>query len=210
MHRKASQYALNDIFNADEFGLSYQAALIRTNGPARLDGMKVIKEMLNFLVFDNANCTEKYLLIVIGHSKHPRCFGSLSPTERGFDYHSNSEAWMNTELFFEWLHRFFCCIGKISKRKVLLLLDNAHCHGSIARLPELPNVSFLFSPKRTMSRLQPMDASVINALKNRYRSRIYDRVLDLLEGDNTCRLYQVDILPAVECMFDIWTKLILL
>ena len=37
LHQKTSQYALNDIFNADEFGLFYQAAPIRTIGPARLD-----------------------------------------------------------------------------------------------------------------------------------------------------------------------------
>ena len=204
--QKASEYALNDIFNADEFGLFYQAAPIRTIGPARLDGRKVRKERLTFLVCANADGTEKYPLMVIGRSKHPRCFGFLSPTQRGFGYHSNSKDWMNTELFFEWLHRFDCYIGKTANRKVLLLLNNAPCHGSIARLPELSNVSVKFSPKRTTSRLQTMDAGVIAALKMRYRSRLHDLALDLLEGDDTCKLHQADILRAVESMSDIWDK----
>ena len=105
------------MFNADEFGRFYQAAPIRTIGPARLDGRKVRKERLTFLVCTNADGSEKYPLMVIGRSKHPRCFGSLSPTKRGFDYHSNSKAWMNTELFCEWLHRFDCYIGKTNNRK---------------------------------------------------------------------------------------------
>ena len=101
LRQKTAQYAVNDIFNADEFGLFYQAAPIRTVGPARLDGQKVRKERLTFLVCADADGTEKYPLVAIGCSKHPRCFGSLSPTKRGFGYHSNSKAWMNTELLFE-------------------------------------------------------------------------------------------------------------
>ena len=37
--------------------------------------------------------------MVIERSKHPRCFGSLGSTERGFDQYSNSKAGMNPELF---------------------------------------------------------------------------------------------------------------
>ena len=144
--------------------------------------------------------------MVIGSSKHPRCFGYLGPTERGFDYHSNSKVWMNTELFFEWLHRFYCYIGKTANRKAFHLLNSAPCHGSIAHLPVLSNFSVLFLPKRITSRLQPMDAWVITALKRRYRSKLYESALDLMDGDDTCKLQHVDILRAVEWMSDIWDK----
>ena len=116
LRQKPSQYALNYIFIADEFGLLYQDAPIRTIRPARLDGRKVRKERLIFLVCANADGSAKYPLMVIGHSKHPWRFGSMGPTERGFDYHSNSKVWTNTELFFEWLHRFDCYIGKTANR----------------------------------------------------------------------------------------------
>ena len=40
LRQLASQYALNDIFNADEFGLFYAAAPTKTIGPAPLPGKK--------------------------------------------------------------------------------------------------------------------------------------------------------------------------
>ena len=92
------------------------------------------------------------------------------------------------------------------KTTALLLLDNATFLGSIARLPEFSNVSVLFLSKRTTSRLQPMNSGVIATLKRRYRSRLYEPALDFMEGDDTCKLYQVDILRAVKWMYDIWVK----
>ena len=132
------------------------------------------------------------------------------PTERGFDHHSNLKAWMGTELFFEWLHRFDCYIRNTDHRKELLLLDNAPCHGSIARLPELSHVSVLFLPKRTKSRLQPMNAGVIAALKRSYRSRLYGHTLNLMDCDDKYKLCQVDILCASNGCLIFGKKLVLL
>ena len=50
------------------------------------------------------------------------------------------------------------------------------------------------------------DAGVIAALKTKYRSRLYERALDLMERDDTCKLYRVDVLRAFEWMSDIWGK----
>ena len=51
-----------------------------------------------------------------------------------------------------------------------------------------------------------MDVGVIAALRERYRSEIYERALDSLGSDDTCKLYQVDVLRVVKCMPDIWAK----
>ena len=87
--QKASQYALNDTLNDKKFGLFYQTAPTRTIIPARLDGRKFRKERLTFLVCAYADGTKKYPLMVMRRFKSHRCFGSLWPTERGFDNHSN-------------------------------------------------------------------------------------------------------------------------
>ena len=42
--QEASQYALNEIFNAEEFGLFYEAAPILIIAPAILDRRKVRKQ----------------------------------------------------------------------------------------------------------------------------------------------------------------------
>ena len=96
LRQKTSQHALNDILNAIEFDLFYQAAPIRTIGIVRLNRRKLRTERLTFLVSANADSTENYQLMVIGRSKHSRFFSSLGLLERGFDHHSNSGARINT------------------------------------------------------------------------------------------------------------------
>ena len=47
---------------------------------------------------------------------------------------------------------------------------------------------------------------VIAALKGRNRRRIYKRALDLLKNDEICKMYQFDVLHAVERMSDVCDK----
>ncbi len=114
---------------------------------------------------------------------------------------------MNTLSFFEWQGRFDSYIGRTRNKRVVLLLDNASCHGSNTNTPVLSNVTVIFLPKRTTSRLQPMDAGVIADIKRRYRIRKYERALDLMEGDDTYKLYQVNVLTAIEWMHEIWNEI---
>ena len=51
-----------------------------------------------------------------------------------------------------------------------------------------------------------IDAGVIAAVKTRYVSRLYERALYLMERDDTCKLYQVDVLRAFEWVSDMWDK----
>ena len=51
-----------------------------------------------------------------------------------------------------------------------------------------------------------MQAGVIAALKRRCMSRVYERALDLLWGDDTCKLYQFDVRNGVVGMSDISEK----
>ena len=46
-------------------------------------------------------------------------------------------------------------------KKFVLLIDNAACHGRIDDSPESSNVKVVYLPKRTTSRIQPLDASII-------------------------------------------------
>ena len=51
-----------------------------------------------------------------------------------------------------------------------------------------------------------MYASVIAALKRRYRSGLHERASDLMEGGNTFKLYLIDVTCAVEWISDIMDK----
>ena len=41
--------------------------------------------------------------MIIGKSLKPRCFKNISPGARGFYYCNNEKAWMNAELFEEYV-----------------------------------------------------------------------------------------------------------
>ena len=54
-----------------------------------------------------------------------------------------------------------------------------------------------------------MYASVIAALKRRYRTGLHERPLDLMEGGDTCKLYLIDVIHAVEWISGIRDKFFL-
>lgn len=118
-----------------------------------------------FLVCVKADRTEKLSVMVISLSRHPKLFGPSAFIERGFDCHSNSKAWMNTELFFEWLHRFGYYIRKTENRMELVFPGNIPYNGYSSSLPESSNITVQFLPKSTKSRLQPVDAGFGTGLK---------------------------------------------
>ena len=101
----------------------------------------------------------------------------------GFDYHANRKSWMTTELFVSWLYRFSSFISRSNpQRRVILLLDNCSAHGSAESLPNLSNVDYQFLRPNTTSKLQPLDAGIIAALKTRYREKQYDHALDCIDA----------------------------
>ena len=83
--------------------------------------------------------------------------------------------------------------------KALLLLDNAPAHPSTGVLQtEDGTIKCLFLPPNTTSLVQPMDKSVLENLKRRYRKELLKKLLlaDESSGD----------LSEVSC-FDFWKRL---
>lgn len=133
-------------------------------------GRKKDKTRLTYLACANADGSEKIPLLCIDRAHKPRPFKKKTGQELGFDYHNNQKAWMTSVLFFDWLRRLSGYVTSSDiTRKVLLLLDNCSAHGSAQSLPFLDNVEVLFLPPNTTSRLQPLYAGIIAAIKARYR-----------------------------------------
>ena len=94
-----ARYQLEDIFNADEFGLFYKALLSKyfhfqgkrcsggKHSRVRLTGMAVSNTLGEF---------------VIGKSASPRCFKHVRNLP--CSYRSQKKAWMDGTLYEEWLH----------------------------------------------------------------------------------------------------------
>lgn len=60
---------------------------------------------------------------------------------------------------------------KISKKKILLFLDNAPSH----YLPSLSNIEIKTFRANMTAEAQPMDRGIIQAVKLRYRTRLMER-----------------------------------
>ena len=163
-----------DIYNGDEFGLFWRLLPNRTykvlNNKFKT-GSKG-KERVSVFVCANRTGTDKRKLLVIGKSQRPRCFRNK---KLPVIYRNNTNSWMTSELFIEYLMNFNNQM-KSENRKIALIIDNCPSHPFI----ELSNIKLIFLPPNTTSVLQPMDAGVIHSLKSKYRVMLCKKLLALM------------------------------
>ena len=64
---------------------------------------------------------------MIGKSLNPRCFKNFNKSALPVIYQANPKAWMQSDIFIEWL-KYFDNYFRIKNKKILLLIDNAGSH----------------------------------------------------------------------------------
>ena len=155
-----SNYKLENIFNADEFGLFSQCLPDKTYHleAEKCSGGKKSKVRLTGMAAASA-VGEKLPMFVIWKSKNPRCFKNVKhlPCE----YKSQKKSWMNSEIFEEWVRKLDRKF-RADDRNVALIIDNCPAHPSIS---DLTSVQLVFLPPNTTSIPQPMDQVSYAALK---------------------------------------------
>ena len=67
----------------------------------QMSGKKSSKFRITVGFLCNADGSEKWPIFFIGKSKKPRCFGKITPQQRGFYYRNNKTAWMTSAYFEE-------------------------------------------------------------------------------------------------------------
>ena len=147
-----SNYSLADIYNADEFGLFYQALPSKTMHfkDEKCVGGKCNKQRLTGLAAGN-DLGQKLSMFIIGKANKPRCFKNLKHLP--YRYRGQKKSWMDSDLFEEWVReqdRKFEC----ENRKILLIVDNCPAHPQIGSLKA---IEMCFLPPNTTSITQPMD-----------------------------------------------------
>ncbi|XP_065650656.1 tigger transposable element-derived protein 4-like [Hydra vulgaris] len=190
-------YKLENIFNADEFGLFYQCLPNKTYHLSREKcfGGKNSKVRLTGIAAGSAT-GEKLPMFVIGKSKNPRCFRHIK--QLPCTYKNQLKSWMTGDLFTEWvmkLDSFF----RAQDRKVALLVDNCSAHPHIEGLS---NINLIFFPPNTTSVLQPMDQGVIRSLKAHYRHKIVRLCIKAV--DNNEPMPKISILQAMKDLVSSW------
>ena len=192
-----SRYPLENIFNADEFGLFYQCL---PNKTLHLKGEKCScgkhsKIRLTGLAAGNAY-GERLPMFVIGKANKPRYFKGVRNLP--CRYRAQRKSWMTAELFEEWvreLDRKFSA----AKRKIALIIDSCTAHPHVE---QLASIELIFLPPNTTSHTQPMDQGVIRALKAKYRSLAVRKLIAALEKKNP--VPTISILSAMVMLEKAW------
>ncbi|XP_046750601.1 tigger transposable element-derived protein 6-like [Diprion similis] len=191
-------YEPQDVFNADDTALFYKCLPDKTltfkNEKCR--GGKHSKERVTLLLAANMTGTDKLKPPFIGKSKKPRCFAGCNSFP--MDYTANKKAWMNAELFKEWLIKIDNQMKK-AKRKIFLFMNNCTAHNIIPASLQCVKVQFL--PPNTTSKLQPLDQGIIKNFKTLYRKEVVRQIVsDIEDGKKT----SIDILQAMRMADESW------
>ncbi|XP_042315488.1 jerky protein homolog-like [Sceloporus undulatus] len=176
----------DQIFNCDETGLNYKllpSKSLASRTEATAPGYKHSKERLTILACSSASANLKMDLVLIGKSKNPRAFKSISKTVLPVKYYSQKSAWMSREIFKEcFFKEFVPSTEKFLRdndhpRKAVLLLDNAPTHPDAEELQD-GNIKAMFLPPNVTAICQPMDQGVLETLKRNYRRKLPSTLIE--------------------------------
>ena len=142
-----SRYDLQQIFNADEFGLFYQMLPTNTyhTKGERCAGGKFSKVRLTRLAAGNA-LGEKLPMFVIGKSVTPRCFKGVKSLP--CQYKAQKKAWMDSDIFTGYVKKLDAKF-ETEGRKIVLIIDNCPAHPEVTGLKA---VELVFLPPNTASK----------------------------------------------------------
>ena len=197
-----ARYKPKDVFNADESGLFWRLLPDKTLAfkGEKCFGGKKSKERITFLVCANMDGSEKRPLFTIGRFQKPRCFAGVKsiPTK----YAANKKAWMNAELFRDWLTAFDKDMLS-QKRKVLLIVDNCTAHDK--SLP-LKATELLFLPPNATSKLQPLDQGIIQNVKVHYRTAHLLELIAHIDAGLASNDFKISLLDSLMMLKRAWDK----
>ncbi|XP_044311435.1 jerky protein homolog-like [Varanus komodoensis] len=206
------------LYNCDETGLNYKmlpTKMLASKKEAAAPGYKKSKERVTILACSNATGNHKLKLTLIGKSKKPRAFKKLKNRESLPLYYTHQKkAWMNSEIFKTWFqNEFVPTVEKHLKennlpRKAVLLLDNAPSHPATDELTD-GDIKALFLPPNVTAVFQPMDQSVLETLKKKYRWRLLSSLISAIDNNEDCvtTLKKIDMLDVIRWLAEAWEEI---
>ncbi|XP_023223549.1 tigger transposable element-derived protein 1-like [Centruroides sculpturatus] len=181
-------YLADQVFNADETGLSWEKMPSRTyisKNEKTAPGFKVSKDRITLLLCSNASGDFITKPMLIHRSLNPCSMKQCNNYDLPVYWRDNKKAWMTGHLFKNWFHNCFVpdVENYLKKKnlafKVLLILDNAPSHPIDLNHS---NVEIAFLPGNTTSLLQPLDQGIIAAFKSYYIRKSFELILEKINS----------------------------
>lgn len=164
------------------------------------DGKKS-KERLTVGLGVNCTGSEKLTPIVIGKFKQPRCFKNVKNLP--VVYEANRTAWMTGNICYEYFAKLDERMTS-EGRKILMMMDSCPAHPK-EELKKLKSIKFMYFPKNSTSRLQPLDLGIIKNVKLHYKNRLVESMIEHLDRFNNLDGYaQPTVLDAILTLNDVW------
>lgn len=177
----------DQVFNCDETGLYWRLLPNETladNSEKQGKNFKSSKDRVTLMATANASGDFRLPLVFIHKKAKPRCFANVTMSALPVHYYSQRCAWMDKGIFSDWFFKHFVPLVKdylTSKSlpiRAVLLMDNAPSHPAIENLlTEDGSIRCLFLPRNVTSLIQPMDRSILENMKCRYKRNLLQRLL---------------------------------
>ncbi|KAF4322073.1 hypothetical protein BBO99_00003543 [Phytophthora kernoviae] len=145
------------------------------------------------------DASEKLEPIVI-HSQEQIDVDKMDLSKVPVRVYANDQAWMTRYNFEDWLQNFNLVM---EGRQVLLLVDNAPCHGTQV---ELSNVRVYFLPPNSPEHLQPMRAGIMDQFKLQVKLKGVQWMLDQQRASAYSGLPagKMDLVTVVQLIVQSW------
>ena len=139
-------------------------------------------------------------------SKKPCCFKRTYAASKlkQVSYIADAKSWMQIDVLEKVLEKLNY-IMKLKNRNVLLFLDNEPVHPENL-VGKYSNIKIVFLP--TISRLQPLDAGIIENFKVKYRKKLLRHVIARISNDRSASdiAKEVGILQAITWVVAAWKE----
>ncbi|KAL4096550.1 hypothetical protein QTP88_021480 [Uroleucon formosanum] len=187
-----NEFSPDNIFNADETGLYYQATPDGSLCFKKdvLSGSKKAMDRITVLLCVNLTGSDKRKLLVVGKSLKPRCFKNMSINKMPVHYHANKNAWMTSTIFSNWLYEWDKEL-QAKFRSILLLIDNCAAH---SKNVQLKNITLEFLPPNMTSLIQHLDMEKIE-------ENLFDQSAT---ANQICG--KINILQAIQFVSESWRE----
>uniref|UniRef100_K7G5J3 Jerky protein homolog-like n=1 Tax=Pelodiscus sinensis TaxID=13735 RepID=K7G5J3_PELSI len=206
------------IYNCDETGLNYKMLPSKTLASwaeASAPGYKRSKERVPILACTNATGNHKLRLTFIGKAKNPRAFKNISPSALPVSYKNQRNAWMDSAIFRGWFfNEFLPSVEHFLNllnlpRKAILVINNVPSHPHEDELIS-GDIRVIFLPPNITSLCQPMDQSVLEALKKKYCCKLLTIVIEAIDDGNGMidKLRTVNIKDVIYWIAQSWEEIV--